>query len=80
MLDCHACILRQQRRHAANSSVKIRREHRRGTIWATQHLIATNPKALRGFLGAWLEAIDYTSQRKADTVKIESEITGYFEV
>ncbi len=50
-----------------------------GTIYATQHLIATDPDALRGFLAAWLETIDYMTKHKAETVKIESEITGYSE-
>lgn len=48
-----------------------------GAIYATQQLIATNPGALRGFLAAWLETIDYMSKHKAETVKIESEVTGY---
>jgi ABC-type nitrate/sulfonate/bicarbonate transport system substrate-binding protein len=48
-----------------------------GTIYATQHLIATDPEALRGFLAAWLETIDYMGKHKAETVKIESEVTGY---
>jgi NitT/TauT family transport system substrate-binding protein len=50
-----------------------------GTIYATQHLIATDPDALRGFLAAWLETIDYMTKHKAETVKIESEVTGYSE-
>ena len=50
-----------------------------GTIYATQHLIATNPDALRRFLAAWLETIDYIGKHKAETVKIESEVTGYSE-
>lgn len=50
-----------------------------GAIYATQHLIATDPDALRGFLAAWLETIDYISTHKAETVKIESEVTGYSE-
>ncbi len=50
-----------------------------GAIYATQHLIATDPEALRGFLAAWLETIDYINKHKAETVKIESEITGYSE-
>ncbi len=50
-----------------------------GAIYATQHLIATDPEALRGFLAAWLETIDYIRKHKAETVKIESEITGYSE-
>lgn len=48
-----------------------------GAIYATQHLIATDPDALRRFLAAWLETIDYISTHKAETVKIESEVTGY---
>jgi ABC-type nitrate/sulfonate/bicarbonate transport system substrate-binding protein len=48
-----------------------------GTIYATRHLIASNPAALRGFLAAWLETIDYMSKHKPQTVKIESKITGY---
>jgi NitT/TauT family transport system substrate-binding protein len=50
-----------------------------GTIYATQQLIAANPDALRRFLAAWLETIDYMSKHKAETVKIESEVTGYSE-
>jgi NitT/TauT family transport system substrate-binding protein len=50
-----------------------------GTIYATQHLIATDPDALRSFLAAWLETVDYMSKHKAETVKIESEVTGYSE-
>jgi NitT/TauT family transport system substrate-binding protein len=48
-----------------------------GAIYATQHLIATDPDALRGFLAAWLETIDFITTHKAETVKIESEVTGY---
>jgi ABC-type nitrate/sulfonate/bicarbonate transport system substrate-binding protein len=48
-----------------------------GTIYATQHLIATDPDALRGFLAAWLETIDFIAGHKTETVKIESEVTGY---
>jgi ABC-type nitrate/sulfonate/bicarbonate transport system substrate-binding protein len=48
-----------------------------GTIYATQHLIASNPAALRRFLAAWLETIDYVTAHKAETIKIESEVTGF---
>jgi len=48
-----------------------------GAIYATQHLIATNPDALRRFLAAWLETVAYIDTHKAETVKIESEVTGY---
>jgi NitT/TauT family transport system substrate-binding protein len=48
-----------------------------GAIYASQHLIATDPDALRAFLAAWLETIDFINTHKAETVKIESEATGY---
>jgi len=50
-----------------------------GTIYATQRLIASDPDALRRFLAAWLETIDYLATHKAETVKIASEVTGYSE-
>jgi NitT/TauT family transport system substrate-binding protein len=50
-----------------------------GTIYATQHLIASDPDALRRFLAAWIEAVGYVTAHKAETVKIESEVTGYSE-
>lgn len=49
------------------------------TTYASQHFIDTNPDALRRFLAAWLETIDYLTTHKAETVKIESEVTGYSE-
>lgn len=48
-----------------------------GAIYATKHLIATDPDALRRFLAAWLETVDFITTHKAETVKIESEVTGY---
>jgi ABC-type nitrate/sulfonate/bicarbonate transport system substrate-binding protein len=50
-----------------------------GAIYATNHLIATDPDALRRFLAAWLETVAFISTHKAETVKIESAITGYSE-
>src|SRR5579862_1133282 len=50
-----------------------------GTIYATSRMVADNPDTLRRFLAAWLEAIDYLTAHKAETVKIESEVTGYSE-
>jgi len=50
-----------------------------GTIYATNHLIANDPGALRAFLAAWTETIGYLATHKAETVKIESEVTGYSE-
>ena len=48
-----------------------------GTIFATQQLIASQPDAIRNFLAAWLETIDFMRKNKAETVKIESGFTGY---
>ncbi|HXP77939.1 MAG TPA: ABC transporter substrate-binding protein [Stellaceae bacterium] len=48
-----------------------------GSLFATNQLIASNPDALRGFLAAWLETVDYMRDNKSETVKIESGITGY---
>jgi NitT/TauT family transport system substrate-binding protein len=48
-----------------------------GTIYASQHLIDTNPNAVRAFVAAWIETVDYIRTHKAETVKIESGITGF---
>ncbi|HUZ75547.1 MAG TPA: ABC transporter substrate-binding protein [Stellaceae bacterium] len=48
-----------------------------GTLFATKHLIASDPTAIRSFIAAWLETIDYMRKHKAETVKIESAVTGY---
>ena len=47
------------------------------TIYATQHLMASDPDALRRFLTAWMESVDYVAAHQAETVKIESEVTGF---
>jgi ABC-type nitrate/sulfonate/bicarbonate transport system substrate-binding protein len=49
------------------------------TTYASQHFIDTNPDALKRFLAGWLETIDYLVGHEAETVKIESEVTGYSE-
>lgn len=48
-----------------------------GAIYASQHLMQSDPDGLKRFLAAWLETVDYMKQHKAETVKIESEVTGY---
>ena len=45
-----------------------------GTFSASNHLIQTNPDAIRTFLAAWLETIGYVRTHKAETVKMESRI------
>lgn len=46
-----------------------------GVIFASKHLIATDPNAVRAFIAAWIETIDYVRTHKAETVKIESAVT-----
>jgi ABC-type nitrate/sulfonate/bicarbonate transport system substrate-binding protein len=48
-----------------------------GTLFASNKLIETNPAAVRAFLAAWIETIDYIRTHKAETVKIEAGITGF---
>jgi len=48
-----------------------------GTIYASKRLIETDPDAVRAFVAGWVETIDFIRSHKAETVKIESEITGF---
>jgi len=50
-----------------------------GTLYATEKLMKSNPQALRTFLVAWLETIDYMLSHKAETVAITQKITGFSE-
>jgi ABC-type nitrate/sulfonate/bicarbonate transport system substrate-binding protein len=47
-----------------------------GALYASKHLIATNPDAVRAFVAGWIETIDYIRTHKPETVKIESTVTG----
>jgi NitT/TauT family transport system substrate-binding protein len=48
-----------------------------GVLFASNHLIDTNPDAVRAFAAGWIETIDYIRAHKAETVKIESAVTGF---
>jgi ABC-type nitrate/sulfonate/bicarbonate transport system substrate-binding protein len=48
-----------------------------GTIYASKKLIDSNPDAVRAFVAGWIETVDYMRAQKAETVKIESEVTGF---
>jgi ABC-type nitrate/sulfonate/bicarbonate transport system substrate-binding protein len=50
-----------------------------GTLYASKHLIDTDPNTVRAFIAGWIETIDFIRTHKAETVKIESEITGFSE-
>ena len=47
-----------------------------GALFASKHLIDTNPDAVRAFVAGWVETIDFIRTHKAETVKIESGVTG----
>jgi ABC-type nitrate/sulfonate/bicarbonate transport system substrate-binding protein len=48
-----------------------------GTLYASNTLIKTNPDAVRAFVAGWIDTINYMRAHKAETVKIESKITGF---
>ncbi|MGB6536095.1 MAG: ABC transporter substrate-binding protein [Xanthobacteraceae bacterium] len=48
-----------------------------GTLYASNGLIKSNPGAVRAFVAGWIETINYMRSHKAETVKIESGITGF---
>ena len=47
-----------------------------GMIFASQHLIETDPAAIRAFIVGWLETMDYIRTHREETAKIESGVTG----
>lgn len=50
-----------------------------GALFASSRLIASNPDAIRAFLSAWIETVDYMRANRAETVKITSGITHFSE-
>jgi NitT/TauT family transport system substrate-binding protein len=50
-----------------------------GTLYASNNLVKTNPNAVKAFVAGWIETVDYIRTHKAETVKIESGITGFSE-
>jgi ABC-type nitrate/sulfonate/bicarbonate transport system substrate-binding protein len=50
-----------------------------GTFYASNKLVESNPGAIRAFVAAWIETIAFIRTHKAETVKIESSITGFSE-
>jgi ABC-type nitrate/sulfonate/bicarbonate transport system substrate-binding protein len=42
-------------------------------------LVANNSDAIRAFLAAWIETVDYMRAHKAETVKIESGLNQFDE-
>ena len=50
-----------------------------GALYASKHLIDTDPNTVRAFIAGWIETVDFIRTHKAETVRIESEITGFSE-
>lgn len=50
-----------------------------GAIFASNQLVASNPGAIRTFLAAWIETVDYMVTHRTETIKIESEINHFSE-
>lgn len=50
-----------------------------GALFASSRLIASNPAAIRAFIAAWIETVDYMRAHKAETVKIESALNHFSE-
>jgi ABC-type nitrate/sulfonate/bicarbonate transport system substrate-binding protein len=50
-----------------------------GALFASNPLIAKNPEAIRAFLAAWIETVDYMRAHKAETVKVESALNHFGE-
>ena len=48
-----------------------------GTLYASNQLIKTNPDAVRAFVAAWVETVDYIRAHKDQAVKIESAVAGF---
>lgn len=46
-------------------------------IFASKHLMDSNPDAIRGFLVAWFETVDFMRHNKAKTVEIIRGVTGF---
>ena len=50
-----------------------------GALFASNQLVAKNPDAIRAFIAAWIETVDYMRAHKAETVKIESALNHFSE-
>lgn len=50
-----------------------------GALFASNQLMASKPDAIRAFLAAWIETVNYMRAHKAETVKITSGITHFSE-
>ena len=52
-------------------------EFQRRRPYATRHLVETNPDAIRRFLAAWFDAVDFMRKNKDETVRIGTAMNGF---
>ena len=50
-----------------------------GTLYASNHIVETNPEAVRAFVAGWVETVNYIRSHKAEAVKMQAAITGFSE-
>ncbi len=50
-----------------------------GALYGSNRMIDTDPAAVKAFVAAWVETIDYIRTHKAETVKIEARVGGFSE-
>jgi NitT/TauT family transport system substrate-binding protein len=48
-----------------------------GILYASNHVVATNPDAVRAYVAGWLETTQYMATHKDETVKVEAAITHF---
>jgi NitT/TauT family transport system substrate-binding protein len=48
-----------------------------GILYASNHIVSTNPDAVRAYVAGWLETTHYMSTHKDETVKVEAAITHF---
>ena len=46
-----------------------------GTLYASNHIVETNPEAVRAFVAGWVETVNYIRSHKAEAVKMQAAIT-----
>ena len=50
-----------------------------GTLYASNHIVETNPEAVRAFVAGWVETVNYIRSHKAEAVKMQATVTGFSE-
>ena len=48
-----------------------------GILYASNHIVATNPDAVRAYVAGWLETTHYMATHKDETVRVEAAITHF---